>query len=111
MDASVTGAPRLNAAELLARLVSFDTTSRNSNLALIAYVRDYLGAHGIPYRISTDSAGEKANIHAIVGPQSPGGIALSGISILCRWTARPGAPTHSRCAVPTAGSMRAARPT
>jgi acetylornithine deacetylase len=78
MDASVTGAPRLNTAELLARLVSFDTTSRNSNLALIAYVRDYLGAHGIPYRISTDSAGEKANIHAIVGPQSPGGIALSG---------------------------------
>ena len=33
-------------AELLARLVSFDTTSRNSNLALISFVRDYLDALG-----------------------------------------------------------------
>ena len=58
--------------------MSFDTTSRNSNLALIGFVREYLDAHGIPYRISTDPAGEKANIHAIIGPQGPGGVALSG---------------------------------
>ena len=63
---------------MLARLVSFDTRSRNSNLSLIAYVRDYLDAHGVPYRISTDPTGEKANIHAIVGPQEAGGAALSG---------------------------------
>jgi acetylornithine deacetylase len=55
--------------ELLARLVSFDTTSRNSNLALIDYVRDYLDACGVPYRVSLDATGEKANIHAIIGPQ------------------------------------------
>ena len=72
MDASLT------TAELLARLVSFDTTSRNSNLALIGFVREYLDAHGIPYRVSTDTTGEKANIHAIIGPHGPGGIALSG---------------------------------
>ena len=72
MDASLT------TAELLARLVSFDTTSRNSNLALIGFVREYLDAHGIPYRVSTNTAGEKANIHAIIGPQQPGGVALSG---------------------------------
>ena len=71
MDAPTT-------AELLARLVSFDTTSRNSNLALIGFVRDYLDGHEVPYRISTDASGEKANIHAIVGPQTKGGIALSG---------------------------------
>ncbi|HEY6441440.1 MAG TPA: acetylornithine deacetylase [Acetobacteraceae bacterium] len=64
--------------ELLAKLASFDTTSRNSNLALIAFVRDYLDAHGISYRVSTDATGQKANIHAIIGPQGPGGIALSG---------------------------------
>jgi acetylornithine deacetylase len=58
--------------------VSFDTTSRNSNLALIGFVREYLDAHGIPYRVSTDTTGEKANIHAIIGPHGPGGIALSG---------------------------------
>jgi acetylornithine deacetylase len=65
-------------AGMLARLVSFDTTSRNSNLALIGHVRAYLDAHRIPYRISTDASGEKANIHAIVGPQCAGGVALSG---------------------------------
>jgi acetylornithine deacetylase len=64
--------------ELLARLVSFDTTSRNSNLALIDYVRDYLDACGVPYRVSLDATGEKANIHAIIGPQEAGGVALSG---------------------------------
>ena len=77
MDASATP-PRLSTVDLLARLVSFDTTSRNSNLALMAFVRDYLDAHRIPYRISTDAAGEKANIHAIIGPHGPGGLALSG---------------------------------
>ncbi len=65
-------------AELLARLVSFDTTSRNSNHALIAYVRDYLSGFGVACRISHDADGEKSNIHAIIGPQSAGGIALSG---------------------------------
>lgn len=77
MDASTLG-PRLNTTELLARLVSFDTTSRNSNLPLMAYVREYLDMHGIPYRVSADATGEKANIHAIIGPQQPGGVALSG---------------------------------
>ena len=64
--------------EMLARLVAFDTTSRNSNLALIDFVRDFLDAHGVPYRVSTDATGNKANIHAIIGPQQAGGIALSG---------------------------------
>jgi acetylornithine deacetylase len=63
---------------MLARLVSFDTTSRNSNLALIGFVRDHLDALGVPYRISSDPAGQKANIHAIIGPQTAGGVALSG---------------------------------
>lgn len=63
---------------MLARLVSFDTTSRNSNLPLIAFVRSYLEALGVPYRISTDDSGQKANIHAIIGPQEAGGLALSG---------------------------------
>ena len=69
---------RLTTAEMLARLVAFDTTSRNSNLPLIGFVRSYLDAHGVPYRVSTDATGQKANIHAIVGPQMAGGVALSG---------------------------------
>jgi acetylornithine deacetylase len=68
----------MTTAEMLARLVAFDTTSRNSNLKLIGFVRDYLDAHGVAYRVSSNPAGDKANIHAIIGPQEAGGVALSG---------------------------------
>ena len=78
MNAPNASAPRLSTAELLSRLVSYDTTSRNSNLELIGFVREYLDAHGIPYRVSTDATGQKANVHAIIGPQEAGGVALSG---------------------------------
>ncbi len=64
--------------DMLARLVAFDTTSRNSNLELIGFVRDWLDAQQVPYRVSLDPTGTKANLHAIIGPQGPGGIALSG---------------------------------
>ncbi|MGA3401424.1 MAG: acetylornithine deacetylase [Acetobacteraceae bacterium] len=69
---------RMTTAEILARLVAFDTTSRNSNLKLIEFVRGYLDAQGVAYRVSTDEIKQKANIHAIVGPQAAGGVALSG---------------------------------
>src|SRR4051794_36576310 len=68
----------MTTAEMLARLVAFDTTSRNPNVALIDFARAWLDRHGIPYRVSTDPTGGKANIHAIIGPDAPGGIALSG---------------------------------
>jgi acetylornithine deacetylase len=77
MDRTQTDAG-LTTAGMLERLVAFDTTSRNSNLELIAFVRHYLDAHGVPYRVSTDAAGKKANLHAIIGPQGQGGVALSG---------------------------------
>ena len=34
-------------AELLARLVAFDTTSYRSNLGIIAFIEDYLRRHGV----------------------------------------------------------------
>jgi acetylornithine deacetylase len=64
--------------ELLERLVAFDTTSRNSNLPLIDFIRAYLDGLGVGYRVSTDQSGQKANLHAIVGPRTAGGVALSG---------------------------------
>ncbi|MGH7153846.1 MAG: acetylornithine deacetylase, partial [Acetobacteraceae bacterium] len=67
-----------SSAEILARLVSFDTTSRNSNLELIGFVRELLDRHAVPYRVSLDPSGTKANVHAVIGPVAPGGIALSG---------------------------------
>jgi acetylornithine deacetylase len=71
-------AQTLTSTEILDRLVSFDTTSRNPNLDLIAWVRAYLDGHGVTYRLSHDATGQKANIHAIIGPDGPGGVALSG---------------------------------
>jgi acetylornithine deacetylase len=78
MDTAQIVATRMSTTELLARLVSFDTTSRNSNLPLIAFIRDYLDGFGVPYRVSTDASGQKANLHATIGPQEAGGLAFSG---------------------------------
>ncbi|HEY5299689.1 MAG TPA: acetylornithine deacetylase, partial [Acetobacteraceae bacterium] len=75
-DQSVLANPTTT--ELLARLVAFDTTSRNSNLALIDFIRAFLDRHDVAYRVSTNPDGGKANLHAIIGPQEAGGIALSG---------------------------------
>ena len=68
----------MSSRDILARLVAFDTTSRNSNLALIEYARAYLAEQGIEARVSLDPSGRKANLHALVGPAVAGGIALSG---------------------------------
>jgi acetylornithine deacetylase len=63
---------------LLARLIGLNTTSDRSNLAAIGFITDYLDRHGIAYRLSHNEAGDKANIHAIIGEPGPGGLALSG---------------------------------
>ena len=64
--------------DILARLVSFDTTSRNSNLVLLDYVEDYLTRHGVISRRVSRSPEPKANLFATIGPDQPGGIILSG---------------------------------
>jgi acetylornithine deacetylase len=68
----------LRCTELFQRLVGFDTTSRNSNLELIEFVRDYLAGHGIEARLVHDESGAKANLYATIGPADKPGIALSG---------------------------------
>jgi acetylornithine deacetylase len=78
MDRPPTTTTSLTTTDLLERLVAFDTTSRNPNLALIGFVRDYLDALGVPYRVSGDASAQKANLHAIIGPRESGGLALSG---------------------------------
>lgn len=65
------------AVAMLDRLVSFDTTSRCSNLALIQDVASWLVARGINVRISLDAEGRKANLSAMVGPPVAGGAALA----------------------------------
>jgi acetylornithine deacetylase len=65
-------------ADMLARLVAFDTTSRDGNLPLIEFVEDYLGAWGIPHLRVDYEAGKKTNLYATIGPDIAGGIVLSG---------------------------------
>lgn len=62
--------------EILARLVAFDTTSRDSNLPLIDWVAHYLASHGIAAHTTTSDDGAKANLFATIGPDEIGGICL-----------------------------------
>jgi acetylornithine deacetylase len=64
--------------EMVTRLVAFDTTSRNSNLALIEFVRDYVDAHKVASELVFAEDGNKANLYATIGPPDQGGIMLSG---------------------------------
>ncbi|MFO1350700.1 MAG: acetylornithine deacetylase [Gammaproteobacteria bacterium] len=63
---------------MIAKLIAFNTVSRDSNLALIDYVRDYLDDHGITSQLVPSDDGRKANLYASVGPAVEGGVVLSG---------------------------------
>jgi acetylornithine deacetylase len=63
---------------ILQRLVSFDTTSRLSNLALIEWVADYLQARGVRIELVYNAARTKANLLGSMGPDREGGVVLSG---------------------------------
>lgn len=68
----------LRAIDMLDRLVSYDTTSRGSNLALIEFVEDWLGGLGIASRRVPNAEGNKSNLFATIGPMVEGGVVLSG---------------------------------
>jgi acetylornithine deacetylase len=81
-DDSLVRAEDLVSLALIRKLVSFDTTSRASNMALIDWVRAYLDRHGVASTLTFDDAGGKANLFATIpardGNASTGGIVLSG---------------------------------
>ena len=64
--------------DLMETLVAFDTTSRESNLELIHFVRDYLSGFGVDSTLVHDRDEPKANLYATIGPQDRPGIMLSG---------------------------------
>lgn len=63
---------------LLARLVGFATVSRDSNLELIGFIRDYLAELGVESKLFHNPEGTKANLFATIGPRNVGGVVLSG---------------------------------
>lgn len=68
--------------EMIGRLVAFDTVSRNSNLALIEWVREWLEGHGARVAITWNDERSKANLFGTLcardGNATRGGIVLSG---------------------------------
>src|SRR5229473_2986332 len=74
--------PQLAAMDLIRTLVAFNTTSRDSNMALIDWVRDYLAGHGIDSQLTFDDDRRKANLFATLpaqdGNTTAGGVVLSG---------------------------------
>ena len=67
-----------NSLDLLKTLVAFDTTSRESNLHLIEFVRDYLERFDVPCELVYNEQRSKANLFATIGPADRPGIVLSG---------------------------------
>lgn len=68
----------LSSQVLLARLVGFATVSRDSNLELIGFIRDYLAGLGVDSELFFNEEGTKANLFATIGPTDRGGVVLSG---------------------------------
>ncbi len=69
--------PKSQPVDLLRQLVSFDTTSHKSNLAIVDFIEDYLLQHGVLATRITTPEGDKASVFATIGPHDIGGIALS----------------------------------
>lgn len=64
--------------DILENLLAFDTTSRESNLALIDYIQAHLAERGIVAQRFLSEDGRKANLYARLGPEGDGGVMLSG---------------------------------
>jgi len=63
---------------ILEQITAFDTTSRESNLQLIAHIQSYLDNLGIESRLTYNDDKSKANLWATIGPDIAGGVVLSG---------------------------------
>ncbi len=66
--------------DILRDLIAFPTVSSESNLDIISYLADNLGALGARVEIQKADHGQKANLFASLGPNQGGGIVLSGHS-------------------------------
>ena len=70
--------PPSDALAMIERLIAFPTVSRDSNLGMIEWIRDYLAGLGVRSRLTYDATGKKANLFATLGGGSKPGLILSG---------------------------------
>jgi acetylornithine deacetylase len=93
----MTGTQEPRSVGWLSKLISFDTTSRDSNLPLIRHVAGELTALGLEPRIFPNDDGTKANLFVTVPAadgSTNGGVMLSGHTDVVpvdgqRWTSEP----------------------
>ncbi|GAC1323997.1 MAG: acetylornithine deacetylase [Collimonas sp.] len=70
--------PSAEVMAMIERLIAFQTVSRDSNLGLIEWTRDYLAGLGVKSRLTYDASGKKANLFATLGDGPKPGLILSG---------------------------------
>jgi len=70
--------PSSESLEMISKLVSFDTTSRESNMELIKFVQNYLSDLGVESTLVPNEDNSKASLYATVGPTDKAGVMLSG---------------------------------
>ena len=88
---------RYSAIEMIEKLVGFPTVSRDSNLDLIEFVRDYLAQHGVESHLVPNAEGTKSeSLRHGRSPRRRAEWCSPGIRTWFRWTASPGTPTRSR---------------
>ena len=63
---------------LLERLIGLATVSRDSNLEMIEFIRQYLEELDVESELFYNDERTKANLFATIGPRNRGGVALSG---------------------------------
>jgi len=64
--------------DLLNTLISYPTVSRDSNLALIGFIQEYLQQHGHSSELIYNDDKSKANLYCVIGPADKPGVMLSG---------------------------------
>jgi len=62
---------------ILESLVSFDSTSRNSNIPIAEWIAHYLKRHGVETEVFASPDGDKRNLLAVIGPRDIPGYVLS----------------------------------
>jgi acetylornithine deacetylase len=90
----VTGSAVLTSRQILDQLVKFPTVSRDSNLALVDWLEDYLTGHGVRCFRHWNEDRRKAALIAHAGPWVEGAVVLSGHSDVVpvdgqTWTSDP----------------------
>ncbi len=68
----------MTATEILEKLVSFDSVVGTPNGAIVDWIVDYLGRHGIPATVLPGPEGDRCNLFATLGPRDVPGYIVSG---------------------------------